>query len=211
MGKSKFNVNIFLLVLLIFGAFTFFITVYITHKADRSAVNQFYPIEGTDLAVRYSSLEPDGLYQGTENVNSLRVKGRFGFDWGAALEGNRLYLNEYDSTDLGLSFCDLVRVNLDTFEKELFLPNTILRGCCASGELVCVQNALLPSNEPKTSSLCAFLSLSDSALHPESDGAEVLFLDPATGAVVYSEFDDEAMTDGFDACYLARTLEEVRG
>lgn len=211
MGKSKFNVNILLLVLLIFGAFTFFITVYITQKADRSAVNQFYPIEGTDLAVRYSSLEPDGLYQGSENVNSLRVKGRFGFDWGAAQEGESLYLNEYASTDLGLSFCDLVCVDLRSYQKEVLWPNTILRGRCASGELVCVRNVLLPANQPKTSSLCAFYSLSVPALCPESDGAEVLFLDPANGEVLYSVFDDEAMTDVFDARYLARTLEEVRG
>lgn len=211
MRKSQFNVNILLLVLLIFGAFTFFITVYITHKADRSAINQFCPIEGTDLAVRYSSLEPDGLYQGTENVNSLRVKGRFGFDWGAALEGESLYLNEYDSTDLGLTFCDLVRVDLESFQKEVIFTNTVLRGRCASGELVCVRDALLPSNQPKTSSLCAFYSLSDGKLHPESDWAEILYLDPASGEVLYRVFDDEAMTDAFDARYLSRTLEEVRG
>ena len=211
MQNTKLTFNGLLLIVLIFAAFTFFITIYITHKADRTAVNQFYPIEGTDLAVRYSSLEPDGLDEGSENVNSLRVKGRFGFDWGAALEGSSLYLNEYASTDLGLSLCDLVRVDLSSFRKELLCPNTILRGRCASGELVCVRNVLLPANEPKTSSLCAFYSLTSPSLRPESDRAEVLFLDPATGETLYSVFDDEAMTDAFEARYLARTLEEVRG
>ncbi len=211
MRKSKLNVNGLLVVLLIFGAFTFFITVYITNKADRTPINQFYPIEGTDLAVRYSSLEPDGLYRGSENVHSLLVKGRFGFDWGAALEDRSLYLNEYTSTELGLTLCDLVRVDLTSFHKEVLWRDTILRGRCASGELVCVRNVLLPSNQPKTSPLCAFYSLSSAALHPESDRAEVLFLDPVTGEILYSVFDDGAMADSFDARYLARTLEEVRG
>lgn len=210
MDRSKLTFNGLLLVILIFAAFTFFITVYITGKADRTAINAFHPIEGTDLAVRYSSLEPDGLYQGTENVNTLRVKGTFGFDWGAVLEGNRLYLNEYDATDLGVTLCSLVRVDLETDQKEVLFPDAILLGRCASGELVCVRNALLPSNHPDESSLCAFYSLTSPALRPESGAVEVVFLDPGTGEALCSVTDNLAEMDSFDARYLARTLEEVR-
>ena len=200
--------NTLLLVLLIFGGFTFFITLFIVRMADRSGVNTFNPVEGTDYAIRYSSLEPNGLYQGNEVVNSLVVKGNFGFDWGAALEGERLYLNEYNTSNMGVMHSNLVRVDLTTKRKETLLTDAILRGKCASGELVCVRGVFLPANEPESNILCKFYALTAPGLH---DGAEVLFLDPATGGIVYSVRDDGAMTGAFEARYLDRTLEEVRG
>ena len=207
MRSPKLSVNALLLVLLIFGGFTFFITLFIVRMADRTGVNTFNPVEGTDYAIRYSSLEPNGLYQGNEVVNSLVVKGNFGFDWGAALEGERLYLNEYNTSNMGVMHSNLVRVDLTTKQKETLLTDAILRGKCASGELVCVRGVLLPANEPESNILCKFYALAAPALH---DGAEVLFLDPATGEIVYSVRDDGAMTEAFEARYLQRTLEEVR-
>ena len=207
MRSPKLSVNALLLVLLIFGGFTFFITVFIVRMADRSGVNTFNPVEGTDYAIRYSSLEPNGLYQGNEVVNSLVVKGNFGFDWGAALEGERLYLNEYNTSDMGVMHSDLVRVDLTTKRKETLLTDAILRGKCASGELVCVRGVLLPANKPESNVLCKVSALAAPGLH---DGAEVLFLDPATGEIVYRVRDDEAMSNAFEARYLKRTLEEVR-
>ena len=207
MRSPKLSVNALLLVLLIFGGFTFFITVFIVRMADRSGVNTFNPVEGTDYAIRYSSLEPNGLYQGNEVVNSLVVKGNFGFDWGAALEGERLYLNEYKTSNMGVMHSDLVCVDLTAKRKETLLTDAILRGKCASGELVCVRGVLLPANEPESNILCKFYALAAPGLH---DGAEVLFLDPATGEIVYSVRDDGAMTEAFEARYLQRTLEEVR-
>ena len=208
MRSPKLSVNTLLLILLIFGGFTFFITLFIVRMADRSGVNTFNPVEGTDYAIRYSSLEPNGLYQGNEVVNSLVVKGNFGFDWGAALEGERLYLNEYNTSNMGVMHSDLVCVDLTTKQKETLLTDAILRGKCASGELVCVRGVLLPANEPESNVLCKFYALTAPGLH---DGAEVLFLDPATGEIVYSVRDDGAMTEAFEARYLDRTLEEVRG
>ena len=208
MRSPKLSVNALLLILLIFGGFTFFITLFIVRMADRSGVNTFNPVEGTDYAIRYSSLEPNGLYQGNEVVNSLVVKGNFGFDWGAALEGERLYLNEYKTSNMGVMHSNLVRVDLTTKQKETLLTDAILRGKCASGELVCVRGVLLPANKPESNILCKFYALAAPALH---DGAEVLFLDPATGEIVYSVRDDGAMTEAFEARYLGRTLEEVRG
>ena len=207
MRSPKLSVNALLLVLLIFGGFTFFITLFIVRMADRTGINTFNPVEGTDYAIRYSSLEPNGLYQGHEVVNSLVVKGNFGFDWGAALEGQRLYLNEYKTSNMGVMHSNLVRVDLTTKQKETLLSDAILRGKCASGELVCVRGVLLPANKPESNILCKFYALAAPGLH---DGAEVLFLDPATGEIVYRVRDDEAMSNAFEARYLKRTLEEVR-
>ena len=207
MRSPKLSVNALLLILLIFGGFTFFITLFIVRMADRSGVNTFNPVEGTEYAIRYSSLEPNGLYQGNEVVNSLVVKGNFGFDWGAALEGERLYLNEYKTSNMGVMHSNLVRVDLTTKQKETLLTDAILRGKCASGELVCVRGVLLPANEPESNILCKFYALTAPGLR---GGAEVLFLNPATGEIVYSVRDDEAMSNAFEARYLQRTLEEVR-
>ena len=207
MRSPKLSVNTLLLILLIFGGFTFFITLFIVRMADRSGVNTFNPVEGTDYAIRYSSLEPNGLYQGNEVVNSLVVEGNFGFDWGAALEGERLYLNEYKTSNMGVMHSNLVRVDLTAKQKETLLTDAILRGKCASGELVCVRGVLLPANKPESNILCKFYALTAPGMH---DGAEVLFLDPATGEIVYSVRDDGAMTEAFEARYLQRTLEEVR-
>ena len=207
MRSPKLSVNTLLLILLIFGGFTFFITLFIVRMADRSGINTFNPVEGTDYAIRYSSLEPNGLYQGNEVVNSLVVKGNFGFDWGAALEGERLYLNEYKTSNMGVMHSDLVCVDLTAKRKETLLTDAILRGKCASGELVCVRGVLLPANKPESNILCKFYALAAPGLH---DGAEVLFLDPATGEIVYRVRDDEAMSNAFEARYLQRTLEEVR-
>lgn len=208
MRTPKVSVNTFLLILLIFGGFTFFITVLIVRMADRTPVNSFSPIEGTDYAIRYSSLEPNGLYRGSTNVNSLVVEGNFGFDWGAALEGERVYLNEYGASNMGVMHSDLVCVDLTTKQKETLFTDAILRGRCASGELVCIRGVLLPANKPESNVLCRFYALTAPDLH---DGAEVLFLDPATGEIVYSVSDAGAMNATFEARYLNRTLEEVRG
>ena len=207
MRSPKLSVNTLLLILLIFGGFTFFITLYIVPMADRTGVNSFHPVEGTDYAIRYSSLEPNGLYQGNENVNSLVVEGNFGFDWGAALEGERLYLNEYSTSNMGVMHSDLVRVDLTTKRKETLFTDAILRGKCASGELVCVRGVFLPANKPESNILCSFYALTAPAMN---DGAEVLFLDPATGEIVSRVKDDGAMTDAFEARSLERTLEAVR-
>ena len=208
MNRAKFSMNALLLIVIIFSALAFFFTVVMVDLADRTAVNEYIPVEGTDYAIRYSSLEPNGLYQGNEVVNSLVVKGNFGFDWGAALEGERLYLNEYSTSNMGVMHSNLVRVDLTTKRKETLFTDAILRGKCASGELVCVRGVFLPANKPESNVLCKFYALTAPGLH---DGAEVLFLDPATGEIVYSVRDDGAMTEAFEARYLQRTLEEVRG
>jgi hypothetical protein len=211
MNTSRFSVTALLLIAIIVSAIGLFFTVVMDNLSNHRAVNDVYPIEGTDVCVRYSSQSPDGLYTGGRVTGTLRLEGTFGYDWGAAAVGGTLYVNEYRSTALGMMLCDVVRVDLETFEKEVLFPCTILRGRCASGELVCLGGYLMPSNYPGTNSLMKLYAMSAADIRPEGTSAPVLFLDPATGEVLYSVRDDEALTDAFDGRYLARTLEEVRG
>ena len=209
MSTSRFTFTSLLLLAIIISVIGFFFTILLPGLADHSAVNDYFPIEGTNLGVRYSSLYPNGLYTGEKGT--LRLEGDFGHDWGAAAEGDDLYLNEYTSTSLGLVLCDVVRVDLETYEKEVLFRNTILRGRCASGELVCLGGYMMPSIFPGTNPLCGLYAMTSADIRPEDDSAVVMFLDPKTGEVLYSVRDDEARTYAFDDRYLARTLEEVKG
>ncbi len=211
MQDTKFSMNAFLLVVIIISAIFLFFTVKVVDLSDRSAYNDYYPIEGTDLFVLYSSLVPSGIYEGDRVTGTLCAEGNFGYDWGAALEDDSLYLNEYTDTDLGVMLCRVVRVDTNTFEKQVLWKDSVLRGRCASGELVCLRGSFMPTSFPKTNSLCRLYAASAPAIDPQSDSAEVLFLDPATGDVLYRVRDDEALTDGFEERYLDRTLQEVMG
>ena len=193
--KSKFSVNALLLLVIIFSAIIFFVTIKLVDLAYHPARNDYYHIEGTDCSVRYSSLLPDGIYTGDQITGTLRVEGRFGYDWGAAAAGDRLYINEYVSTDLGLMLCNLVRV--------------VLQGTCASGELVCVGKSVMPAGHPGTNALARLYAMSEGT-DPSADGALILYLDPESGEIVWSVADAEGVTEDFEAKYLARTLEEVR-
>lgn len=208
MDSPKFSLNAFLLVFILFSALLFFFTVKVMDIADRTPVNSFTPIEGTELSVRYSSLEPNGICSGTENVNTLLLKGNFGTDWGAAAIGDRLYLNHYRTTDLGVLLSDVVCVDTDTFQETVLLRNAVLRGRCASGELVCLGGVLLSANYPEDNALCRLYSLTDGNLL--TDGATVFYLDPDSGEPLYTLRDDMAGED-FETRFLDRTLAEVRG
>ena len=71
-------------------------------------------------------------------------------------------------------------------------------------------NCLPSSDYPATNAFCSLYALSAPDIRPESSYAEVLFLDPATGEVLFRIPDEEAQTEGFEERYLQRTLEEVR-
>ena len=211
MRQSKFTLNAFLLIVILFSALYFFVTVKMTGMAaDLIPVNSFTPIEGTDLAVRYSSLEPNGIYRGSENVNTLVLEGTFGTDWGLALTDDRLYMNAYRTSDLGILFSDVVYMDMHTCKETTVRTNTILRGRCASGELVCLSGTMLPANRPEQNALCTLYALTDAGVSADGSGARVLYLDPKTGAVVYEAAYNGETDDEFEARYLSRTLEEVR-
>ena len=203
MNKPKFTFNAFLLVVVIFSALYFFVTIGVTNVADRTAVNGFFPIEGTEYSVFYSSLEPDGIYSGTANDHKLVLEGTFGNDWGAFLEGDELYINEFRFTDLGFVRSSIVKVNVKTLEKETVFKNALLRGRCLSGEPVCSLDFSLPSNFPASNSLCSF----DNLLTGGGRASKTAFLDPESGEIVFTV--ENAIERKFNDLYLNRTLEEV--
>ena len=199
MREAKFTLNALLLVVLIVSAIFFFFSITLFNLSHQYAVNDYVPIEGTPYSVRYSSQKPNGIYIGDKVT------------WGAAAEGDRLYLNEYRVTDLNVTLCSVVRVDTETFEKTVLMKDSVLRGRCASGELVCLADCFMDFNYPQTNPLCRLYALSSETLRPRSAGATVCFLDPADGSLVYAVRDEEALAGDFEARWLARTLEEVRG
>lgn len=209
MRNAKFTLNSFILVVIVITGIFLFFSISVVDLADGSAMNEYYPVDGCEANVCYSNLRPCGLYVGDKNTGTLKLEGNYGHDWGAAAVGRTLYINEYTPTSYGLTLCRLVKVDLDTYDKQVLYPDTILRGRCASGELVCLGGFLMPTGYPKTDSLLSLYSFSSKELQPENDSALVMFLDPETGEVVYSERNDEALTIDLDRFYLSRTLEEV--
>ena len=213
MKQSKFTFHAFLLIVLIFSILLFFFTIFLSGMADRawySVVNDTYEIEGTNLAICYSDKKGNGIYEGNPGNGVLKVKGDFGHDWGIAVEGDYLYLNEYRTSTLGMMFCQLVRININTFEKEVLMKDTVLRGKCASGELVCVSDILMPSVQPKTNALCKLYAMTVGGINPGSDTGSVLFIDSADARILYETEDEEAMSESFAERYLEQTLEEIK-
>ena len=211
MNRVKFNMNALLVIIIVLSALWFFINVWVFNNAKYVfIINDNYAIEGTDLWIHYGTTEPDGIYKGQAGTKELMLEGTFGYEWGLAVVGNDLYINEYRTSDLGMTFCNLVRVDMDTFEGETVAENTILRGRCASGELVCLGDCLLPSNKPTVNSLCKLYGMSSSKIRPGSNVATVMYIDAATGESVYTTQDTAVLTKGFQKRYLDRTLEEVR-
>ena len=90
------------------------------------------------------------------------------------------------------------------------MKNAMLRGHCASGELVCRGDCMLQTNMPATNSLCRLYAMTSSNIDPMSDKATVLFIDSGSGEIVYTTEDDSASAEEFDERWLSRTLEEVR-
>ena len=213
MRQSKFTFQAFLLIFLIFSVMAFFFTLFLSGMADKAwnpHVNDSYEIEGTDLTIRYSDKKGNGIFEGDPITGVLKVEGSFGHDWGIALEGDYLYLNEYRNSTLGMVFCQLVRINLQTYEKEILMRNTILRGQCTSGELVCVSDILMPALQPQTNELCRLYAMTDSKINLQSDGGTILFIDPVDAEILYETEGEGVLSDEFTALYLDHSLEEIR-
>ncbi len=197
-----------IMALIIFSALAFLFRVKLTGMADRTAINVYSKIDGTeDLAIRYSNLEPDGIYKGSENNNELLVEGTFGYDWGCVVEGDYLYINEYKTSDLGVLTSKLVKINLKTFEKQTLYNNTVLRGKCASGELVATSDYLLPANKPETNRFCSLYNLTASS--SSDDREKVLYINPENGEIIFSTAQNLGIKESFEEHYLEHTLEEV--
>ena len=211
MNRSKLTMNALLLIVFFFSLIAVYFTVKAYDMGEHAfLITDYQPIEGTDLSIRYSTKDPSGIYRGPQYDDELMLEGDFGFDQGTTYSEGKLYLNEYYYSDADLVFCDAVCVDTDTFEKTVIMENAMLRGCCGSGELVCVGDCLLAANKPKTSSLCRLYGMT-SKIDPLSDSITVLYIDPASGEVVYrAEGEKDLEGKEFDARWINRTLEEVR-
>ena len=209
MKQSKFTFNAFLIVVIIFSAFALFFTVKLFHLADRTAVNSFHRIEQSEFAVKYSSLEPDGIYKGSENSNTLLLKGTFGYDWGAVIEGDTLFINEYSKSNLGFTVSDVVKIDLNNATKKVVCKNAVLRGKNLSGELVILYNYIMPSNFVKTNPFSKLYAMNDFSAVCSPSGSKIIFLSPKTLEIVYSK--KAGIAKDFDEKYINKTLEEVKG
>jgi hypothetical protein len=211
LNNSKFTVNALVLIVLIFSAIGMFFTIRLVTMADKSVVNVFEPIEGTELSVRYATFAPDGLYSGDAVNGTLKLAGRYGYGWGAAVFGDRLIINELKATPFGMTVPSVVCVDLNTFEKTTLLKNATLRGVCASGEPVCLAECMSPSDFPKTNALSRLYAAGSRGIRPETDAATVVWLDPETGGELFRLRDETALVCDFDSRYLDRTLGEAAG
>ncbi len=210
MNESKLTINAFTLVVMLFSAIMFFFTLVIPSISDWTAVNDYYRIEGTDYAIVYSDRKENGIYEGPQQTCVLKLEGSFGHDWGIALEEPYLYVNEYTYTDMGLIHSDLVRIDLTTFRKDVLFKDAILRGRCASGELVCITGYPMPSTFPDTNSMSNLYNMAAGIADGGDGSSRVVYLDPATSETLY-ELPFDGAEDGFDEAYIDRTLDDVRG
>lgn len=209
MRQARFTMNAFLLIVIIFSAIYFAFTIFLSDVADRTPVNDYYRIEGSDFAILYSNKKTSGIYEGLESSGQLRLKGTFGHDWGIALQGNSLYATEYTYTEMKFTRCDLAKIDLVSFDKEILYNNCILRGRCASGELVCIGNFMLPSSFPKTNPICSLYAMTDTDYDAKQNGSLVMFIDPESGDLLYETEDRSALREDFDEKYLNLTLDEI--
>ena len=211
-NKAKFTMNALMVVVLLFSLIAIYFTVKAYDIGEHAfLIMDYQAIEGTDLSIRYSTKDINGIYRGPKNDDELMLEGDFGFDQGTTYSDGKLYLNEYHYSDADLVFCDAVCIDTETFEKTVMMQNAMLRGRCESGELVCTGDCLLEVNKPDTSSLCRLYGMTSMKINPSSDSVTVLYIDPASGEAAYKTEEEKGLTGKeFDARWINRTLEEVR-
>ena len=211
MRDRKLTMNGLIAILIAFSVIGLFATVSSLRMTDPSVMNEFYPVGDTGYSIRHSTFTQNGIVKGMDVNNAeLVFPGNFGTDWGAVSDGDQLYVNLYTPTTIGILQSDVELVDLDALEETTLFENAILRGQCASGELVIVRGAMLPANKPEESVLCKFYAMSAGDLSPDGRNAEVLFYDIGKGEVVYRIAGEAAFSEDFEARFLDKTLEEVQ-
>lgn len=181
MNRSRFTLNALLVVVICFSAIIFVVALLVPNVTDSRVTNDFYPIADTDFAVVYSTKKPDGIYEGYRQTGELRLEGTFGHDWGLVYTEPYLYTNEYTTTQLGLALCSVVRIDLQSFEKEVLFEDAILTGQDDSGDLVIGVGSLMPSAFPETNSLCKLYAMTDDGIDIENPDGSVIHFNPADG------------------------------
>ena len=181
MNESRFSLNAFTLAVLCFSAIIFLVALIVPEATDSRLTNDFYPIEGTDFAVVYSTNKTDGIYEGYRQTGELKLEGTYGHDWGLVYAEPYLYTNEYTTTRLGLAQCSVVRIDLRSFEKEVLFEDAILTDQDESGELVITVGSLMPSAFPETNSLCKLYAMTDTNIDLENSDGQVIRFNPTDG------------------------------
>ena len=213
MERGRFTFNAFLLVVALASALYLFISVISYDIVMPYVRNDVYPLEGTEYAIKYvvnRTNDESGLYAGSASWDELLVPGNFGYDWGAVVEGDLLFCNEYHKTKLGFTTCDLVKIDLTTLEKTLIARDTMLLGRCASGELVCMGDTVPADWLPATNPLYDLYRIPAGHMQAETYGALVRFYDPADGSLLREFPDEEALTSERQEYYLSSSFAEVK-
>ena len=85
----------------------------------------------------------------------------------------------------------------------------MLRGRCASGELVVLTGFMMPSTHPETNSFMGIYSFASEEIRHDPC-QRVIYIDPKTGETVHSLVLENGIGSLFEACYMDRTLDEIR-
>ncbi len=210
MDDSRFNMNAFLITVMIFSAIVLFVTVTVTNMADTSIDNECYQIEETGYYVRYATLIPSGIYDDPGQEPNLMIAGSYGHDWGVAVYDNVLYANEYHSTKLGYMICDIVKIDLSSFEKEILYHDAMLNGKTQSGELIIYEGTVMPNWFADTNSFASLYEMTSGGQNYRNTAALVKIVDPVTKEILYEKDDLIALTNKRTLYYRNHTAEEIR-
>ena len=212
MNRTKFSMNAFLLIILLASGLYLFVSVVVYDMAAMNFRNDSYQLEDTGYYVRYITQRTDdrsGIYDGDHEWSKKLISGNFGYDWGAAVADDVLYCNEYHTTRMGFLTCDVVKIDLNTFEKEVLYKDTMMKGRCKSGELVCMGEIVGANWFPASNPLYKLYISSNDEMQAENDSAVVRIIDPASGKTVWEKRDDRALTSEREEYYLSSELSEV--
>ena len=210
MNKTKFTMNSFVLVVMIASALFLFFTIFMDSLANRTVLNQSYPIEGTPYYVRYTTHIPSGIYDSYDDDNALMIKGSYGYDWAGLLIDDFYFCNEYHKTVFGFMTSNVVRISLKDFSKQIVLEDATIKGRCSSGELVCFGDVLMPNWFPGSNALCKLYGAAIGCDRYDSETATVSFIDPETLQMLYSVKDQHALSDERGDYYLSSSLQEIK-
>ncbi|MCR4564166.1 MAG: hypothetical protein K5755_05985 [Clostridiales bacterium] len=209
MKKNRISMNVIMVIVIFVSVVTFFITIKMTHTASMLfGVNTYNPIEDSEYFIKYSNIEPNGVYKGTETVNELVLEGDYGYGDGAAVDNGAIYTSEYELTSMGVKLCKVVKINLETREKTTVINDAELRGRCASGELVISEGAAAKSNNADTNLLCKLYAISGKVNFDKKP--VISFYDTEKSQVVFTTEDKTVNEKLFKSVYLDRTLSEVQ-
>ena len=204
MGRPKFSLNVLIFIIMLFSAAFLFVSVYLYDFADRSAMNEIYPLGDTGLYIRYATHIDSGLYDGDETWARCLSRGMYGYNQGAWTNGESLIVNEYHRTKYGFMTCDLVKIDLHSFEKELLEKDTILLGESSSGKLLLAKGAVMPNWFTDTNSLYPLYMLTSGRTENLKAGPEAVFLDPENGEMISEGHDKDLFLNERQAYYLGR-------